>query len=339
MASVPQAYKLCIINLIFHKLVVMVLAHSFLTKPEPYTKRTKETADCRGVSCINACPEFKADSSVTESAPSETWRRGQIVWITWARNNHHGGFAGFSLVPVAQIHNNSAHELLTVSHSCWETGLHRCGPKEYCGSDNSGQAYGTNIKVPLVFPDGIYVFRYVWYGGLHFKRTHGHFPDYKSCTFVRIRGGSISEAAHRPIFVAGEGRNIHNGRCETSADAIGQCPNLACVRNRKITEIPKRFRTGQRNRGYTRKDVLSLMGSPRAISNDRGGGKHTMIKADRICNRGVCCPIQCGRCGGRDCQHLPGGKKSCCTKIIRKAKKLCFPNRPPCVRRGYSRKK
>lgn len=339
MAFIPQVLKVCVINLILHELVLLVHTHSFLTKPEPYTKRTKETANCRGASCLNACPEFIAESSITESSPSETWRRGQTVWVTWAKNNHHGGFGGFSLVPVAQIHNSSAHELLTVSHSCWETGLHRCGFKEVCGTDGSGQAYGTNIKVPLVFPDGVYVFRYVWYGGLHFKRTRGHFPDYKSCTFVRIRGGKISGAAYRPVFAAGEGKHIHKGRCETSADAIGQCPNLGCVKNRKMIGIPKRFRTGQRNQEYTRRDVLDLMGTSHTTNSDKSGEKHITIKADRICNRGICCPIQCGRCGGIDCQHLPGGKENCCTNIIRKAKRFCFPNRPPCVRRGYSRKK
>lgn len=340
MTSTSIISKVFALNLVFLEVFHIIAAHSFLTKPMPYDQRTKETADCRGHNCINACPELTLDSRISEKSPSETWRRGQIVTITWARNNHNGGFAGFSLVPIAHRHNSSVHELLTISHACWETGMHRCTPREDCGTDRSKKAYGTTIKVPQVFPDGLYVFRYVWYGGLHYKRKRGFFPDFKSCTFVRVRGGRFSNHAYTPRFAPGRGQRIHNGRCETSSKAIGECPNLGCFKNKMKADIPKRFKVRKLNQAFTKQDILSLMREPDINGQESKEDNNSLITADRICKDGVCCPIQCGRCGGIDCQLLPGGSQNCCMTTIRKARRPCWSSAPPCVRSGqYWRRK
>eukprot|EP00966_Prymnesium_polylepis_P208492 4830366-Prymnesium_polylepis.1 len=56
---------------------------------------------------------------------------------------------------------------------------------------------------------------------------------------------------------------------------------------------------------------------------------------------GVCCGIECGRCGGRSCQLRPGGSASCCTSSILAARLDCrngefSEQRAPCIRRASS---
>lgn len=339
MVSEARLSKKIIVVLLVLKCVRIVRAHSFLLKPLPYDKRTKDTSRCRGESCINACPLLITKSRTSPESPSETWRRGQSVRITWARNNHHGGFAAFSLVPVSHMHNSSVHWFLTILHSCWESNIYNCARSEYCGSDSARQAYSTRTTVPLVYPDGIYVFRYVWYGGLHFKRQHGFFPEYKSCSFIRIRGGPRSSVAYKPEFVSGTGPRIYDGQCESSADAIGQCSNIACFKNKKMIGIPKRFRSGSRNLSFKERDILKLMREKREEDDHLDHGDTSSIFPDRICAANACCPIKCGRCGGIDCQHLPGGPHNCCTISIKNSKRRCSVAAPPCVLDRKSKKK
>lgn len=44
----------------------------------------------------------------------------------------------------------------------------------------------------------------------------------------------------------------------------------------------------------------------------------------------VCCPLSCGKCGGRNCSDR-GPNKSCCSSGIKRSRRKCKYNSPPCV--------
>lgn len=49
-----------------------------------------------------------------------------------------------------------------------------------------------------------------------------------------------------------------------------------------------------------------------------------------ILRSSVCCPISCKICGGSGCSKR-GPKKSCCVTAIRKSRKMCTKEDPPCI--------
>lgn len=309
-------------------------AHSWMTKPRPYARRVKETFDCIGTQCSNACPDFRRMSSVvTPESPAETWKRGQNVNFTWARNNHHGGFVAFSLVPSHHIHNRSVHAKLTLFHKCWETGLHPCLPNADCGTDLYGHAFSSSFTIPPVFPDGLYVLRYVWYGGLHFEQKVGQFPDFISCSFVRIEGGGRTRGIFRPFFEPGNGDNELRGNCRTSATAIGQCGNQGCPETPAVFAQPEVFETGGLP-PITPQLVENLMGDPEEDDKTRHPSMLSVEPShvQGICAGRVCCALSCGACGGVGCHLRPGGSRHCCTGTIQASGRRCHRVDAPCVR-------
>ncbi len=60
------------------------------------------------------------------------------------------------------------------------------------------------------------------------------------------------------------------------------------------------------------------------------GGQHPAERCVGLSAAGACCPKVCGTCGGTGCSsRLPLG--SCCTSEIKKLKKKCMFNEPPCL--------
>lgn len=64
----------------------------------------------------------------------------------------------------------------------------------------------------------------------------------------------------------------------------------------------------------------------------------TVDTADPKCDEGVlsddhsvCCPTECGSCGGHDCNARPGGRDSCCELAIQKSGRSCEANSAPCT--------
>ena len=52
---------------------------------------------------------------------------------------------------------------------------------------------------------------------------------------------------------------------------------------------------------------------------------------DFLVQSSVCCAKECGKCGGPDCGHLPGGSRNCCVGVIERSKVSCDNQGPPCV--------
>jgi len=127
-------------------------------------------------------------------------------------------------------------------HGCWASGLHRCARGENCGSDRPKTAWERTLTVPTVYPDGDYVLGFVWYGGTK-QKVWGHI-DYRTCSFVRIRGGAPVGGTHTPYFEAGRGEFVTDGKCFTAAGRIEQCERGMCRGRKGVNTIPDVFKTG-----------------------------------------------------------------------------------------------
>ncbi len=132
---------------------------------------------------------------------------------------------------------------------CWAQGMWDCGFDPTCGTDKSGRSYRNRMTVPRVFPDGDYVFAQAWYGGLHWQRERGFFPDYRTCAFVRIEGGEFW-GKYDPKFVAGTShlgaQTVPPGKCVSAASYLGQCKGLGCSRKKPYTGLPWIFEEGRK---------------------------------------------------------------------------------------------
>jgi hypothetical protein len=58
--------------------------------------------------------------------------------------------------------------------------------------------------------------------------------------------------------------------------------------------------------------------------------KHESVQVSGFCETGVansvgtiCCAASCGRCGGADCESLPGGSDNCCSVAIKSKQEIC----------------
>lgn len=228
--------------------------HSSLTIPEPYTRKLCKEPDCP------ACPEFPSDRSLMsndEDRPEVTWQRGQEVEVRWAKNNHDGGFVRLGIVPINRMFDFDAHDKFAIYYGCWEQGLQRCenvngnchfNCRNYdCAADKRNRVYSRKMVVPKTIPDGIYAFAQIWYGGIYYKRDHGQFSDYESCSFIKIEGGPL-ESSYQAFFEAGENKLFPEtpaGKCLTSATRPIEC-KTGCDDVAAFHDIPEPFRSGRK---------------------------------------------------------------------------------------------
>lgn len=304
-------------------------AHNWLL--EPYAFNTNwRTTSCTGSECSSACPEIMEPNKMNNvmDEPGAIWRRGQRVRICYARNNHHGGMARFSLVPVNVMTSRDWHEKLTLFHTCWGAGETQCSRGRMrrgvlpCGTDRESTAYCRYTRIPTVFPDGDYVLGHVWYGGLRFSRDRGQFADYYSCSFVRIQGGPMTCEPHKPYFEPGKGPGVHYGQCLTSSKWIGDCGQIGCPRRHAFYSTPTAFRgDGPEPIRCSTVEKAFMPDSP---------DMHVLMG---ICKGDVCCPKECGKCGGPGCEDRGTEEKPCCGGTIRKMSwRKCPTYEPPCNR-------
>lgn len=340
--STSHLITIILISLSQHRLAI---SHNWLV--EPYAFNTNwRTSDCEGSECTNACPKIMQpkDMMNMREEPAATWKRGQRVRVCYARNNHHGGIARFSLVPVNVMNSRFWHKRFTLFHTCFGAGAVKCRHTKTiktrqnlqedppCGTDRGCYAYCRNVTVPNMLPDGNYVLGHVWYGGVHFKKTKGHFADYYSCSFIEIKGGEpyrcgwkSSLANHKPYFDSNkdvDGVNVKDGKCLTSATSIGVCDKTGCPDETPVYAIPRVFDYRKGPDGFTCNDVWT------AFEKSHTKDMNLLMG---ICKGDVCCPKACGTCGGEDCsKRLPG--EVCCGGYIRKSERYCNRHEPPCIR-------
>lgn len=305
-------------------------SHNWMIQPRPYNRMYKRTWNCEGIYCHTACQSKLSETFNSRERPDRVYRRGEKITIKWTRNNHRGGFFRISLVPVDQMYSRDWHSRMTIMHGCWETGKYNCRSDD-CGTDKGKIAYKRDIVLPDVFPDGDYVLGFVWYGGIYYTREVGFFGDYYSCSHVRVSGGKrLSTASYKPYFEAGKGEFVQDGRCQTSADAVGDCGNKGCPRRKSFWAIPKMFR-GSPIKSLSAGDVTKGFGKDVEIDEfKRRNSDSTSPRRRAICSSGYCCPATCGRCGGPGCQNLPGGGSNCCRGKILESRRRCARVSAPC---------
>lgn len=238
--------------LLFTLLSVSVNAHSYLLKPLA-ANNAFNPKGCRGRAC-KGCPQMFAHPNRMNNSvanPQATWSRGQRLTIRWAKNNHVGGFVRLSFVPIDKTMDPAAHERLSFYYGCWEQGQHRCSQKQDCAADETNSALSRRITIPQYLPDGVYVFGFLWFGGVNFEGTSSQFSDYPSCSYVRIRGGKRllrNNEKYVPWFSAGPLRNFNKRKsCLTYTEKPRACTKAApgCRGKPVFKGIPAIFKNGK----------------------------------------------------------------------------------------------
>lgn len=151
------------------------------------------------------------------------------------------GFVRLSLVPVSEMMNKGVHNKFSFYYSCMGVGLHKCEDRsvDVCGNDMEGKAWQSKVLVPTIYPDGVYVLGWSWYGGGDF-RGHSFFGDYYACSFVRIQGG----ARVTPSFGVHFNSYAGSGRCVSAVDRAGVCRREPCRVGRTMWTVPREFQGG-----------------------------------------------------------------------------------------------
>ena len=222
-------------------LLVYAEAHSFLSVPEPMSnEETCRIGGPRGfeANCPGPCPNRHFRQDKTPDMPSRVWRRGERVEIRWTKNNHLDGFMRLALVPIDEMWSKAAHQKYSFYFGCWSDQKIKCNEYERhrdCFYDRENLGYKTQVTVPTIYPDGVYVLGWVWYGGGH---DFGSFGDYYDCAYVEIKGGP-SESTFPAAFESWD------GSCMSSSEYPGECATEPCrPDNWSKRTIPGEFRNG-----------------------------------------------------------------------------------------------
>lgn len=356
--------RMLVFNILMLTVARCVFGHSWPAEPMTYNTRYK-TADCQGSDCGSPCPSKWSNMNNSVSSPAAIYRRGETIDVIWVRNSHHGGMVRLGFVPVSAMWNSAAHSRLALFYGCWDDVRIRCKVHNFrwCGTDKNGFALTTKLKVPTCLPDGDYVFAYSWFGGLHFRRKKGGFPDFNHCSHVRISGGPPVSGFCTPVFKVGTGPSASRDgtKCLTSASAPGQCVKKECAVNSFYSK-PKAFIPNPPP-SFTARDVSYVADNPRSpLTKWPTGGsdslppttpppgsppahspdaKRSPAPENRAakCGAGVCCSPGCTKCAGHDChRHKTSAGDLCCTRAVIKTGRSCDKFGPPCVCRGRSPK-
>lgn len=317
-----------------------VKSHSWMSDPPAYNQVYKANS-CVGAECYQACPSiWNSGMKNSRAKPAKRWQRGQRVVIRWVRNNHRGGMFRVSIVPVEKMMSKEWHAKFALSYGCWDTGVHRCSG-EACGTDSDHEAFSRSITVPAVFPDGDYVVGHVWYGGLDYTKQKGDFPDYYSCSFVRIEGGDTEVEEFQPYF-EGWVTSDKSGTelCRTAADTTRQCQRQEC-NTRSFYAVARPFKNGAKPDPIRKREIMEYTGN-RSGGKKKNGRPRSSKKPERdsgffgkrgnpLCSGKVCCPQSCGKCGGRGCNKRGRAGDICCASKVKATGRVCGQEAPPCV--------
>lgn len=209
---------------LLYSLLTLTAGHTSLLKPLTYNESYKKycPSGAYGRRLPRACPSIVQSSIPTSRSPwrdTPTWKRGSSRTIEWKANNHHSGFVSFSLVPIevqgAPSWASQRRLKKEIRKRLRDSLLHRAFSMYtgcYKPQWRDNKTYRTKLSVPAVYPDGLYVFSMVWYGGFPTNQDNSTqvfrnyrpvaFSDHRSCAFVRIRGGQRlnKDLGYQPFF-------------------------------------------------------------------------------------------------------------------------------------------
>lgn len=199
----------------------LVTAHSTMNRPEVTNNnecRLGGTVKAHYGTCHGPCGrEYPAVTKTSPTDPAEVWARGSLQSYSYLRNGHKpSGFVRVTLVPLADKMEHGAHTRYAFLYGCWGAGVtvactgsvadkKNVESNKWCGTDEA--MFTHHFTVPAIYPDGDYIFGWVWYGGAGDPYENGtltsFFTDYWQCSYVRIKGGAPLVPTATAQFVPG----------------------------------------------------------------------------------------------------------------------------------------
>lgn len=227
-------------------LLTAVAAHQSLSEVS-----ISRNVACRigfGQFCPGPCPATDLRLDVNKNNPPLIVRRGQRLHLRTLANNHEGGFSRWTIVHVRDMMNHKKHRRNTFLWSCADTGRRYCSQRyksRDCNYDISNVHYNHYVKIPTIYPDGVYVLGWVWLGG---GGTWGFFGDYYDCSYIQIRGGPGPDWKHEPQFKPGPSHLANKGMCRATVNDVGICTREPCEGGGRYTQLfkPKPFENGKK---------------------------------------------------------------------------------------------
>lgn len=196
--------------------------------------------------CPGPCPRTDLREDMTPNNPSVTVRRGDWLPVNVLANNHRGGFNSWTLVQVRDMYSKYKHMKNTFLWTCADVGVSKCSTrnkKRDCRFDVRNDYFHHKIQIPKIYPDGVYVLGWTWYGG---GKEYGSFGDYYDCIYIKIKGGP-TEYAHRPNFKPGQSETGGSGLCRSTVNKLGVCWREPCPGGGRPTSLmmPAEFDNGK----------------------------------------------------------------------------------------------
>lgn len=238
-----------------------VSCHQHMTKPTPISYMFA----CRigdKINCPGPCPNRLFRPGQKGTKPSTTVRRGDLLPVHIAKNNHAGGFNRWSLVRVEDINNRIAHEKGAFLWSCADSNVTHCNQnnrKRNCRVDKNNEFYKKRIRIPTIYPDGNYVLGWAWYGGANRFAEKGAFGDYYDCAYLRIEGGTNETKWRKKFDPAGSLFGKH-GLCRATTNQLGVCWRQKCPGGVRKTKLMKPIEFVRRQPGWLYRSKLGLKG-------------------------------------------------------------------------------
>lgn len=141
------------------------------------------------------------------------------------------------------MYSHKWHNQLAFDYGCWSQGEFICRlGKDICGEDKKKRAYRNYVRIPPIFPDGLYSFQQSWFGGIQWEGKYPQFPDYFACSYVRIQGGGPVKSEYEPTFTG------KYKRCRTGSTRPLQCGGTECRKLKVRIAEPDAFKNGKARR-------------------------------------------------------------------------------------------
>lgn len=225
--------------LLFMSATHFVRSHQAISYPYPISHDNA----CRMGSkrnCPGPCPRKDLREDMTPNNPSVTVQRGSHLAVNIMANNHLGGFSRWTLVHVRDMYNHNRHRQNAFLFSCTDANLSSCSVrfrKRDCRFDRGNKYFRHVVQIPKIYPDGVYVLGWVWYGG---GKRYGAFGDYYDCMYIRVQGGP-KESSYRPQFSPGHTATGAGGMCRATVNKIGICWREPCPGGGQMTSLQKPY--------------------------------------------------------------------------------------------------
>lgn len=339
----PTSLIVCVFSiLVLTTVLPSCTAHTNFLKPLPYNYAYNQGVfpdGCAEADQCLACPKkkyYEEENMNSEEEPAETWTRGQNVTVSWARNNHAGGIIRISFVRPDQMWDKDIQEKHAFYYGCWEQNYHEC-QEANCGRDKNGTAWKRQLTVPDHVPDGVFVMALTWFGGLEVTGQTSRHPDYNSCSYIRISGGSPVAESFQPYF-SNElpFRNVDaEGKCNTAFDKPGRClQKMECEGLQPEFQFPAQFKNGAKPlpvlSSWLEDTSVFPKITPTPISQQSQSPTPTpTLNDNHVCTGKFCCPEYCGRCTKLRCNRAQRWDL-CCPLAIEESGRKCSEVVPPC---------